>query len=147
LAAVGVEVDRFRVQECFVEPVEFQADGFEPPFLLGSSLPSRGALQLPHVEHAVLDDAHVAGRLLQQCQFVYEGAFECSLADVDRRASARVVVVGIAAAPALRPAAGERGCGLIAGIVRGSCAPSGDGCADDAAVCEAFNQASARSCR
>jgi hypothetical protein len=37
------EVDRFRVQERLVEPVELQADGFEPSFLFGGSVPGRGA--------------------------------------------------------------------------------------------------------
>lgn len=34
LAAVGFEVNRFRVQECFVAPVEFQVLVAEPGLLL-----------------------------------------------------------------------------------------------------------------
>ena len=108
LAAVGVAVDRFRIQKRLVKPVEFQADGLEPSFLFGGSLSGRGALLLPDVENAVLDDPHVAGRRLQQGQFVRERAFQFGLAHVDRPASARAVVVRVAAVPALRPAAGER---------------------------------------
>jgi hypothetical protein len=47
LAAVGVEVDRFRVQERLVESVEFQADSLEPSILFSRSVSGSGACCVP----------------------------------------------------------------------------------------------------
>lgn len=64
MATVGVEVDRFRVRERLVEPIECEADDLEPSFLFGGSLTGCGALLFPHVQDAILDEG-MSRRLLK----------------------------------------------------------------------------------
>src|SRR5262245_61898425 len=63
---------------------------------------------LPHVEDAILHQAHVAWRRLQKRQFVNERAFEHGFADIDRAALPLTMVVGVTTVAPLRPAARQR---------------------------------------
>ncbi len=108
LAAVAGEVDRLRVQERFVEPVEFLLDRFDPALLFRRPLVRFRTPLLPHVKDAILHQAHVAGRRLQKRQFVDERAFEHGFADIDSAALPLTVVVGVTTVATLRPAARQR---------------------------------------
>jgi len=63
---------------------------------------------LSDVENPALDQPHVAGRRLQQREFVGECAFELGLADVHGATLTLAVVVGVLPVAPLRPTAGER---------------------------------------
>src|SRR5262245_46908169 len=63
---------------------------------------------LPHVEDAILHQAHVAWRRLQKRQFLNERAFEHGFADIDGAALPLTVVVGVTTVAPLRPTARQR---------------------------------------
>ena len=83
LAAVAGEVDRFRIQKCFIEPVELLLNHLDPAFLLRRPLVRFRPPLFPHVEDPILHEAHVAGRRLQERQLVDERTFEHGSADSD----------------------------------------------------------------
>ena len=71
LPAVAGEVDRLRVKERFVEPVELLLDRLDSAFLLHGPFAGLGMPLLPNVKDAVFDQAHslgfrACGRLTRQ---------------------------------------------------------------------------------
>jgi hypothetical protein len=108
LPAVAGEVDRLRVQERFVEPVELLLDRLDSAFLLRRPLVRFRAPLRPNVEDAIFHQTHVAGRRLQQRQLVDECTFQDGFADIDGAALPLTVVVGVTTVAALRPAARQR---------------------------------------
>ena len=107
LPAVAGEVDRLRVEEGFVEPVELLLDRFCAALLVRRPRVRFGTPLLPDVKDAILHQAHVAGRRLQKRQFVNERAFEHGFADIDGAALPLTVVVRVVVLPAFRPASRE----------------------------------------
>jgi hypothetical protein len=55
------------------------------------------------VENPAFDQPHVAGRRLQQREFIGKRPFEGGLADVDRPTLALTMVVGVVPVPPFRP--------------------------------------------
>ena len=70
---VGRLIDRFRKQEGFIEPIEFVSDRLGSPVRLRRAF-ARFGLNLPDMQDAIVDQAQVAGRWLQQREFVNEQA-------------------------------------------------------------------------
>jgi hypothetical protein len=76
LPFVAPRVDALREQERLVQTIELLLDDLDALLLLRRPVPSLGPSLFPHVENPVLDQPHVAGRRLQQREFVGECAFE-----------------------------------------------------------------------
>src|SRR3954453_19313587 len=104
LTAVAGEIGRPRVQKRFVEPVELLLDQFYAALPLRRPLARFRPPLLPHMEDAILHQAHVAWRRLQKRQFVNERAFEHGFADIDGAALPLTVVIGVTTVAPLRPA-------------------------------------------
>jgi hypothetical protein len=88
LTTVARDIDRLRVEERFVQPVELLLDRLHPPLLLCCRVCRLGSLLFTQVEDSVLDQSHVARRRLQQCDLVNKRALELDLGHVDRAALA-----------------------------------------------------------
>lgn len=84
LSLVAGGIDALREQKRFVQPVQLLLNRPDPSFLLRRPVFRFGPPLFPDVEDTVLHQAHVAGRRLQEREFVGERAFEHGLADVHR---------------------------------------------------------------
>ena len=114
LAFVALAVKRLGEQERLVQPLELLLGRPDPSFLFRRTVFRLCPPLFLDVEDAVLHQAHVAGRRLQEREFVGERAFELGLADVHRATLALTVVVRVMFVAPLRPAAPERPAARIA---------------------------------
>jgi hypothetical protein len=108
LTFVARQVDRLRVEERFVQPIQLLLNRFDAPLDLGGVILHLGRDLLPYKEHAILHEPHIAGGRLQQRELVDEQPFQLRFAHVDRPALPLAVVVRVVPVPALRPAPRQR---------------------------------------
>ena len=101
LPFVALSVDRLLEEECVIEAVQLLLNELDALLLLYGPVFRLRPPLFPHVEDAVLDQAHVAGRRLQERELVGERAFEDGLAHVHRATLLLAMVVGVVAVATL----------------------------------------------